>query len=224
MDRAQLISDVDETDQIERQILEHELIRRVCAGEKELYYELVRPYQRSVYLAAFAITRNEFDAEDVAQDALLKAFRALPTFRLESRFSTWLERIAVNEARMRLRRLRNHKSEPLNEEDTDSDQYIPLVLSDWREIPSEALERKEIRQMLRQALQQLPEMYREVILLRDVRQLSIAETAEKLGLTVANVKTRLLRARLRLRDLIAPMQESATITSRNPFQKGRKPW
>jgi RNA polymerase sigma-70 factor, ECF subfamily len=175
-----------------------------------------------VYLAAFAITRHRFDAEGMAQDTFLKAFRALATFRQESRFSTWLERIAVNEAHMHLRHRRKYKSDTRNEDDTDGQEYAPFLLSDWREIPSEALERKEMQQIVRRALLQLPQTCREVLILRDIRQLSIAQTAEVLGLTIADVKTRLLR--VRLRDLIAPIQQRFTITSRNELRKGRKPW
>lgn len=154
----------------------------------------------------------------------MKAFRALPSFRFESRFSTWLERIAINEGRMRLRRRRSHRHEPLNEDESESEEYVPLLLSDWREIPSESLERKEVHEMLERAVLELPDSYRQVLILRDIEELSIAETAEMLGLTVSTVKTRLLRARLKLRDLIASRQVSTAVTSRNPFQKGRKPW
>ena len=224
MDQAQAGVALMQERQSERHALEAELIRRICGGEKELFYELIQPYQRSVYLTAYGITRNQSEAEDIAQDTFLKAFRALPNFRFESRFSTWLEQIAINEGRMRLRRQRTHKSESLNEDESEEEYYIPLLLSDWREIPSEALERKQVRQMLEQALLQLPDTYREVIVLRDLEEFSIAETAQMLGLTITNVKTRLLRARLKLRDLIAPLQQSATVTSRSPFKKGRKPW
>lgn len=224
MDRAQTGATVTDGSQSERQTVEAELIRRICAGEKELFYELIQPYERSVYLAARSMMRDEAEAEDVAQETFLKAFRALATFRFEARFSTWLERIALNEGRMRLRHLRSHKHEPLNEDESDSEEHIPLLLSDWREIPSEALERQEVQEMLEQALVQLPESYREVLVLRDIEELSIVETAETLRLTIANVKTRLLRARLRLRDLIVPLQQGAAVTSRNPFRKGRKPW
>ncbi len=224
MERAQPDANPLPPAQVERQLLEAELIRKVCAGEKELYYELIRPYERSVYLAALAILRNPADAEEAAQDAFLKGFRALADFRSEARFSTWLERIAVNEARMRLRRARIEKTEALEQEDPETGEYFPLLLSDWREIPSEALERKEVQEMLGRALLKLPEKYREMIVLRDIQHRSIAETAERLGLTASAVKTRLLRARLKLRDLVAPMQQTAAVTSRNPFQKGRKPW
>ena len=208
----------------DRQPLEAELIRRVCAGEKELYAELVRPYERSVFLAALSVVGNRDDAEDIAQESFLKAFRALPGFRAEARFSTWLEKIAINESRMRLRRARLEKSQPLPEEEPEEDDYSPVLMSDWREIPSEALERKELRQVLADALLQLPDKYREVVTLRDIRHYSIADTAKILGLTEGTVKTRLLRARLKLRDLLAPLQQNAAITSRNPFAKGRNPW
>jgi RNA polymerase sigma-70 factor, ECF subfamily len=210
--------------QVDRQTLESELIRRICSGEKELYYELIQPYERSIFLAALAITRNEADAEDVAQDAFLNAFRALPGFRGEARFSTWLERIAVNEARMRMRRARIANVQPLEDEESEDGPYIPMVLSDWRELPSEILERKEVREILRRALLQLPEKYRQVIELRDIQHKNIAETAELLGLTAGAVKTRLLRARLQLRDLIVPYQQTSAATSANPFKKGRNPW
>jgi RNA polymerase sigma-70 factor (ECF subfamily) len=204
--------------------LEAELIRRICTGEKELYAELIRPYERSVFLAALAVVANPDDAEDVAQEAFLKAFRALATFRSEARFSTWLEKIAVNEGRMRLRRVRIEKSEPLPEEQPEEGEYAPILLSDWREIPSEALEKKELRQVLADALMKLPEKYREIVILRDLRHYSIADSASILGITEATVKTRLLRARLKLRDLLAPLQQNAAVTSRNPFAKGRNPW
>ncbi len=184
---------------------EQQLIRRVQDGERELFYELVRPYERLVYTAAFAILRNEADAEDAAQEALLKAFKHIRQFRAEARFSTWLIQITVNEARMRLRRDRS------------------AVIDDWREIPSETAERNEIREKLLEALASLGEKYREVFVLRDVQHLSIDETAKALDITVASVKTRLLRARLMLRDLLAPGL-GGSWNSRLSFVKGKKPW
>ena len=204
---------------------EAELIRRICAGEKELYYELVQPYQRSVYLVALSVMRNEADAEDVAQDALLKALRALSSFRGEARFSTWLERIALNEGRLRLRRGRLEKTEPLDGgSENEEEDYLPRDFGDWREIPSEALEQKEVREVLARAITQLDDKYREVVVLRDLRHLSVAETAVALEITQAAVKTRLLRARLQLRDMVAPLLRGSSLFSRNPFKKGRKPW
>lgn len=204
---------------------ELDLIARVQRGHNELFYELVRPYERRVYAAAFAILRNETDAEDAAQEAMLKAFANIRTFRAESRFSTWLIQITVNEALMRRRRERTVAMEGMEDRRSGEDEsdYTPRDFADWREIPSEALERKEVRQKLAEALASLDRKYREVFVLRDMEQLNIQETAEALGISVASVKTRLLRARLMLRDLLARGWEQGWF-SRLPFEKGTKPW
>jgi RNA polymerase sigma-70 factor (ECF subfamily) len=206
---------------------EQDLISSVQRGQHELFYELVRPYERRVYAAALAILRNEHDAEDAAQEAMLKAFANIRQFRAEARFSTWLIQITVNEALMRRRRERTVPMEGIDDrrdggrnEDTG---YAPRDFADWREIPSEALERKEVRQRLVKALSTLDRKYREVFMLRDMEHLNIQETAEALGITVASVKTRLLRARLMLRDLLAAGWEQGWF-SRLPFEKGTKPW
>src|SRR5215813_904316 len=183
---------------------EGSLIRRVCDGEHDAFYELIRPYERRVYAAAFAITHNDADAEDVAQEAMLKAFKNLRQFRAESRFSTWLIQITVNEARMRRRKEHAHLVEPMVEQQDSEGNYVPRDFADWREIPSETLERREIREKLAEALASLGEIYREVFVLRDMQHMSIEETAKALGISTASVKTRLLRARLMLRDLLAP--------------------
>jgi len=204
---------------------EQDLIRRVQSGEHDLFYELVRPYERRVYAAALAILRNEADAEDVAQEAMLKALANIRQFRAEARFSTWLIQITVNEALMRRRRERTVMMEGIDDHrsgDEESD-YTPRDFADWREIPSEALERKEIRQRLADALASLDQKYREVFVLRDMEHLNIQETAEALGISVASVKTRLLRARVMLRDLLAAGWEQGWF-SRLPFEKGTKPW
>lgn len=204
---------------------EQEVIAAVQRGQNELFYELVRPYERRVYAAAMAILRNETDAEDVAQEAMLKALANIRQFRAESKFSTWLIQITVNEALMRRRRERTARMEPIDERrnSEDESEYTPRDFADWREIPSEALERKEVRQKLAEALASLDRKYREVFVLRDMEQLNIQETAEALGISVASVKTRLLRARLMLRDLLAGGWEQGWF-SRLPFEKGSKPW
>jgi RNA polymerase sigma-70 factor (ECF subfamily) len=202
---------------------EEELIARVQRGQPELFYELVRPYERRVYAAALAILRNEADAEDVAQDAMLKALANIRQFRAEARFSTWLIQITVNESLMRRRRERTRIMEPIGEHRDDEGNYTPKDFADWREIPSETLERKEVRQRLAEALATLDRKYREVFVLRDMEHLNIQETAEALGITQASVKTRLLRARLMLRDLLAAGWERGWF-SRLPFEKGSKPW
>jgi len=205
------------------ELREQELIRRVQAGEKQLFYELVKPYERRIYSAAFAILRNEAEAEDAAQEAVLKALTHVEQFRADARFSTWLTQIAVNEALMKRRKAHAEIMEPIGEREEDDGTYTPRDFADWREIPSEVLERKEIRQKLADALSALAEKYRKVFVLRDIQQLSIEETAEALGISRASVKTRLLRARLLLRDLLAPGLGGAFL-SRLPFEKGNKPW
>jgi RNA polymerase sigma-70 factor (ECF subfamily) len=185
-------------------VFEQVLIRRVQAGDAEAFYQLVRPYERAVFLAAVAIVKNDADAEEVAQEAVLKAFKALGRFRQEAKFSTWLIQIAINEAKMRLRKDRRHLYESIDQgQPNDEGDYIPKDFADWREIPSQALERRELRDALAKALESLPEKYREILILRDVNHLSITETAQILGLSEANVKTRLSRARLQMRDALA---------------------
>src|ERR1700716_4473511 len=202
---------------------EQHLIAQVQRGQHELFYELVRPYERRVYAAAMAILRNEADAEDVTQEAMLKAFANIRQFRAEARFSTWLIQITVNEALMRRRRDRTVVMEGLAQRPDEEGNYTPRDFADWREIPSEALERKEIRQRLAEALATLDRKYREVFVMRDMEHLNIQETAEALGISVASVKTRLLRARLMLRDLLAAGWEQVWV-SPLPFEKGSKPW
>src|SRR5690349_12792473 len=162
--------------------LERELMQRVLAGETDLFYDLIRPYERAVFLAATSILRNEADGEEVAQEAMLKAFKNLGRFRQESKFSTWLIQIAINEAKMKLRKDRRHLYESMEAgQQNDEGDYIPKDFADWREIPSEALEQKELRKALTHALNALPEKYRTVLILRDVQHLSITETAQVLS-------------------------------------------
>lgn len=205
------------------QVDEATLIRRVQDGERDLFYELIRPYERRVYSAALAILRNPADAEDVSQEAMLKALRHIRQFRAEARFSTWLIQIAVNEARMHRRKDHVGVIEPIADRRDEEGNYTPRDFADWREIPSESLERKEIREKLAEALGSLGEIYREVFVLRDMQHLSIEETAQALGISAASVKTRLLRARLMLRDLLAPGL-GGPWSSRLSFEKGTKPW
>jgi RNA polymerase sigma-70 factor, ECF subfamily len=206
-----------------QQDYEQRLIQRIRDGEHEVFYQLLRPYERRVYAAAFAILRNETDAEDCAQEAVLKAFKHIRQFRAEARFSTWLIQIAVNEARMRRRKERADLVEPIEKEKNEDGAYTPRDFADWREIPSEILERKEVREKLAEALASLGQIYREVFVLRDMEQLSIEETAKVLEISTASVKTRLLRARLMLRDSLAPGLGGAW-SSRLSFAKGTKPW
>jgi RNA polymerase sigma-70 factor (ECF subfamily) len=205
---------------------EHELalIERICSGEKELFYELIKPYERAVYFAAHSILQNEADAEDVAQEAMLKALKYLSSFRRESKFSTWLVQIAVNEARLRVRKERRNLYDSIDEtRENESGDYMPNDFADWREIPSEALHTMQLRQALQNAIAALAPKYREVLVLRDVDQLSIAETAQALGISEGNVKTRLLRARLQVRDALAPGFDGGWSFAEGNWKKVR-PW
>ena len=182
------------------------LISRILAGETELFHELIRPYERLVYVSIFAILKNETDAEDGAQETMINAFKHLKSFRGDAKFSTWLVTIAMNEARKRLRKGKAPSEDSLDAtiEDTEGGDYTPAVLTDWREIPLEALEKKELRGKLREAVARLPEKYREVFVLRDIEELNQEETAAALGINVTLVKVRLHRARMMLQKSLVP--------------------
>jgi len=166
---------------------------------------------------------NLADAEEVAQETVLRALSNIQGFRGQVKFSTWLIQIAINEARNRLRQGRKQElSQALHERQTDNgNEYVPKDFTDWREIPSAALEREGVRDTLQQALASLPQDRREVFTLRDIAHLSIDEIAQVLGLTVSNVKTRLLAARLQMRDAVAPGFH-ASIEGQGEYQKAGK--
>jgi len=201
------------------------LIERIRKGEKELLHELIQPYERSVYLSILSVLRNQADAVEVAQEALLKAFTHLDQLRSPDKFKAWLLLIAVNEARMRRRKEHRHLYDSLEEQtmETEDGEFMPRQFADWREIPSDIVERKEIRTAVQRAVNNLPEKYREVFVLRDMQHLSVTETAEVLGLTIPAVKTRLHRARLQMREQLAPVFGKRWI-ERLPFWKGKNPW
>jgi len=195
---------------------EKTLIARILAGETELFHELIRPYERMVYLTILTMVRNEAEAEDGAQEVMINAFRHLKSFRGDAKFSTWLVTIAMNEARQRLRKAKMAVQGSLDGDlEGKEGDFTPAVLTDWREIPSEALEKKEMRQKLREAVEQLPPIYREVLVLRDLEELNQEETASALGISVTLVKVRLHRARMMLQKLLAPYLKSAA-----PARKG----
>jgi len=183
---------------------EWNLIGAIIAGHKDLFMDLIRPYVRTVYAMAFSLLARKEDAEDVAQEAFLKALAGLKQFRGESTFGTWLIQIAINEARMRNRKLRRIPMYSLNHDKREVKERVPKEFEDWREIPLTALERAEIRDALVRALGSLGQHYREAFLMRDVHGLSISETSAVLGISPGAVKTRLRRARLMLRDVLGP--------------------
>ena len=159
---------------------------------------MIQPFERRLWGEAFAILRNEADAEDAAQDAVLKALKHIGQFRAEARFSTWLTQMAVNEALCLCVEGKStpHVMEPILIGEGGEVNYMPRDFADWREIPSEAFERKEVREKLVEALHSRGQIYREVFVLSDMQRLSIAETSKALGISATSVKTRLLRARL----------------------------
>ena len=201
--------------------IEAALISRILAGETELFHELIRPYERLVYVTIFAILKNEAEAEDGAQETMINAFRHLKSFRGDAKFSTWLVTIAMNEARKRLRKGKAAAEDSLDAklEDKEGGDYTPLVLTDWREVPLEALEKKELREKLQEAVANLPEKYREVFVLRDIEELNQEETAAALGINVTLVKVRLHRARMMLQKSLVPYLKSETAPRSGFFRR-----
>lgn len=196
------------------------LIARILAGEKELFHELIRPYERMVYLTLFSILKNEAEAEDGAQEAVISAYRHLGSFRGDAKFSTWLTTIAINEGRKRLRKAKGAAEESIDEEiEGQEGDYTPAPLTDWREIPLEALERKELREALRSAVAELPLIYRQVFILRDLEELNIEETAQALRIGASVVKVRLHRARIMLQKRLVPFLKTTAPARRGFFRR-----
>src|SRR3989449_4253427 len=193
------------------------LIARIVAGEKELFHELIRPYERMVYLTLFAIVKNEAEAEDGAQEAVIKAYRYLASFRGEAKFSTWLTTIAINEGRKRLRKSKGASEDSIEEQaESHEGDYTPAPLTDWREIPLETLERKELREALRGAGTGMPDIFPQVFTFRDFEELNIEETAQALGINPGSVKVRLHRARMMLQKRLVPFLKT-TVPARRGF-------
>lgn len=212
------------TSEIRPEQYERELIDQICRGQTEHFYTLIKPYERHIFAIAYAVLGNAADAEDAAQETFLNALRALKGFRADSRFSTWLFQIALNEARTRLRRSRAHLHQSLDESNESEDNnFIPRDLADWREIPSEALARKELRQIVEATLRSMRPIYREVITLRDIQNLDTAETAQILGISEDRVKTRLRRARLQMREALAPGYDGSWRSGSKVYNSTR-PW
>lgn len=204
---------------------EPSLIERIKRGEKALFHDLIRPYERGVYLAAYSVLRSEADAEDVAQEAMMKAFVHLGQLRENEKFKGWLLNIAVNTAKMRRRKDRKHLYESIDDEGNNGEdrEFMPRQFSDWRELPSEIVERSEVRLAVARALEALPSSHREIFVLRDVQHLSVKETASILGISVPAVKTRFHRARLQMREQLAPLFRRRWV-DRVAAWKGKKPW
>lgn len=176
------------------------LVRAAKQGDDSAFEELVRRYDRNVFRIAQHITQNREDAEDVVQEAFLKAYTNLARFQEQSKFYTWLVRIAVNEALMKLRRRKPERTVSLDEDIQMEDDSVPREIADWSPNPEQQYGQAELREILSKTVQGLPPGFRTVFVLRDVEGLSTEETAEALDLSVPAVKSRLLRARLQLRE------------------------
>jgi len=179
---------------------ESALVQRAKRGETEAYSELVRKYENKVFRLAKNITQNDEDAEDVLQDAFVKAYEHLDDFHEQSKFYTWLVRIAVNEALMRLRKRKTDRTVPLDEPVDTGEETVVREIAVWDDNPEEKYGTTEIRRILDEAIQSLKPAFRTVFQLRDIEELSTEETAQVLGLSIPAVKSRLLRARLQLRE------------------------
>jgi RNA polymerase sigma-70 factor, ECF subfamily len=180
---------------------EHLLVAAAKKGDTAAFEELVNRYESKIFRLTSNITHNREDAEDAMQDAFLKAYSHLDSFKGDSRFYTWLVRIAANEALMRLRKRRPNQlslDEPI-ETDNESD-LLPREIEDWRPNPEKEYGEAETNKILAEVIEKLEPDYRIVLVLRDLEELSTQETAETLGLSVTAVKSRLLRARLKLRE------------------------
>jgi len=179
---------------------EQEVLARAKSRSSAAFDELVTHYGRRVFRLAQNITRNNEDAEDVVQNAFLKAFQNLPGFRGDSRFYTWLVRITVNEALMKIRRRSRHSEVAIDESKETAGSCVPLEIEDWGPNPEQRYSQQELQQILATTINGLQPGYRTVFQLRDVVGLSTEETAQALALTSSAVKTRLQRARLTLRN------------------------
>jgi RNA polymerase sigma-70 factor (ECF subfamily) len=176
------------------------LVAQSREGDSDAYGQLVKRYQSKIFRLAQHITQNREDAEDVLQETFLKAYEHLDQFQGNSKFYTWIVRIAVNQALMKLRRRKNDRSVSLDETIDTGEDTIVREIAAWDENPEQQLSREEMGGILDTAVESLDAPYRSVFVLRDIEELSTEETAEALGLSVPAVKSRLLRARLQLRE------------------------
>jgi len=188
------------------------ILDRILAGDRQAFREIVERHKARVYRVTFGITGNAEDAEEAMQDTFMNAYRHLDEFHGTSRFTTWLTRIAINEGLQRLRRRK--PTVPLDDL-TETDDVMPRQLEDWHDSPEKLYSKQQVRELVERAIQSLAPLYREVFVLRDMQGLTTSETAVALDVSVSNVKSRLLRARLKMRELLAPhFQRRPTLQSR----------
>ena len=180
-----------------------ELVGQAKAGQIDAFDELVNRHERKIFRLTQHITGNREDAEDALQDSFLKAYSRLSQFQGDSQFYTWLVRIAVNESLMRLRKRKAHPTYSLDDPIETDDDFMPRDHGTWENNPEQMYAQQELREILDRAVQSLSPIFRTVFVLRDIEQLSTEETAVALELSVPAVKSRLLRARLQLRDKLS---------------------
>jgi RNA polymerase sigma-70 factor (ECF subfamily) len=202
------------------------LIQRILAGEKDHFHDLIRPYERGAFLLAYSILRNQDDAEETVQQAIVKIFSHLAQLTERDKFKQWAMRVIENEAKMYRRKRREHLYESIDESSTEASEerpFYPKQFADWRDLPSDAVEQKEVREAVANALAELPDIYREVFVLRDMQHLDVAEAAEALGIGESAVKTRLHRARLMMRESLTPLFAKLRVSIWERW-KGSNPW
>ena len=179
---------------------EQALVERARAGDAQAFTQLVDKYERKIFRLAKNITQNDEDAEDVLQESFLKAYSNLENFQMQSKFYTWLVRIAVNEALMKLRKRKSDRSVSLDEPHETEEDTVTREIAVWDDDPEKKFSRDELRDILQKSVEQLKPAFRTVFVLRDIEEMSTEETAEALGISIPAVKSRLLRARLQLRE------------------------
>ena len=179
---------------------ESELVAKAREGDLTAFNELVQRYDRKIFRLAKHITQNDEDAEDVLQETFLKAFEHLADFHGQSKFYTWIVRIAVNESLMKLRKRKSDRTVPLDEPVDTGEDTVVREIAVWDEDPEQKYSREELAKILEEAVESLRPAFRTVFVLRDIEELSTEETAEALAISVPAVKSRLLRARLQLRE------------------------
>ncbi len=199
-----------EAKQIERGPTELLLIEKVLAGEKDLFHDLIRPYERGAFLMAYSVLRNRDDAEEVVQQSMLKIFSHLAELAERDKFKQWAMRVIENEAKMCRRKRRQHLYEPIDQnslEGFEEKPFHPRQFADWRDLPSDVVEQKEVREAVAKA----------------VGDLDVGETAEALRVSHSAVKTRLHRARLMLREALTPVFAKPKVSIWERW-KGMNPW
>lgn len=186
-------------------VTDEDLVARARTKDYAAFEELVDRYEDKIFRLAFRFVRNETEAKEIVQDTFLLVWRKLDTFKGDSQFGSWLYRVATNTALMRLRAQRRHpeiSTEELPVDYLDNYGQLPAAGENWAKRPDDELQSDELRRRIQKAVDELPEIYRTVFLIRDVEGLSTEETAEVLEISIPTVKTRLHRARLALRDAI----------------------